>query len=129
MALWYDPAMPRRPAPSPAPPTRPPALLAAACAVALLAPAGCAGGGRDGQGGGIGGGGDDGRFNWFGLYRPEPPANQPMSSYERARLVARVRQDPGQLEKLTLRERIEVSRLAAAARNHDEDDRREERSE
>lgn len=49
-----------------------------------------------------------------------PDSMLPLSDFDRAKLISRVRSDPRQLSKLTLRERRELARLMAAT-SKDED--------
>jgi hypothetical protein len=69
------------------------------------------------------------------LFGPEQPVtatsqtrpsqeNEPMTLFEKRRLVARLQQDPRALQRLTPRERREVAAMTSAAqRNQDEDER------
>ena len=48
--------------------------------------------------------------------------NEPMTLYEKRRLIARLQQDPRTLQRLTPRERREVAAMAAAVNDDEENE-------
>jgi hypothetical protein len=48
---------------------------------------------------------------------------EPMTLFEKRRLIARISQDPSQIEGLTIRERRELAAMAKAVQKHQQDDR------
>lgn len=50
---------------------------------------------------------------------------QPMTLYEKRRLLSRIQQDPRTVQRLTPRERRELAGMAAAANDDDDDDEKD----
>jgi hypothetical protein len=47
---------------------------------------------------------------------------EPMTLFEKRRLIARISQDPAQIERLTIRERRELAAMAKAVQKHHHDE-------